>query len=434
MKIDSYFLLLIAFNQLITCNYDVYYNQFSIYFNREIKKINREVYLGDEAINNLLYNNIYSAINIGNKTNPIKLFLCFNNSDINIKLPSKYKNSLEKRKFIFPRTNKELNLSFLLSEQNNEKEGNISYLGLSLNNIDNNKLSFINQLKENKIIEKKIFSVLFKEKSITADSVSDGQILFGLFPHEMTSRYDEKLLNWISVQNEGIKGWEIKFDSVKYYNEESSLNIKTAEFDIGMNLIIGTEEYRNKIYELFFKKRIEDKLCKEEIFFNKRDNQFYIAYSCGYDLDVNDFPTLSFYSRDLNYSIVLDYYQLLCIFERKVFFKVVFKKKAENKKWILGRSFMEVYPLVFDVDNKRIGFYKVEISNDHPFILFLFIVGIFAIIFITVYRGRQMLKKENEQKENERKENIRDNIRGIKENHKNNDTNINNEKSKLKND
>ena len=78
MKIDSYFLLLIAFNQLITCNYDVYYNQFSIFFNREIKKINREVYLGDEAINNLLYNNIYSAINIGNKTNPIKLFLCFN--------------------------------------------------------------------------------------------------------------------------------------------------------------------------------------------------------------------------------------------------------------------------------------------------------------------------------------------------------------------
>ena len=434
MKIDSYFLLLIAFNQLITCNYDVYYNQFSIFFNREIKKINREVYLGDEAINNLLYNNIYSAINIGNKTNPIKLFLCFNNSDINIKLPSKYKNSLEKRKFIFPGTNKELNLSFLLSEPNNEKEGNNSYLGLSLNNIDNNKLNFINQLKENKIIEKKIFSVLFKEKSITADSVSDGQILFGLFPHEMTSRYDEKLLNWISVQNKGIKGWEIKFDSVKYYNEESSLNIKTAEFDIGMNLIIGTEEYRNKIYEQFFKKRIEDKLCKEEIFFNKRDNQFYIAYSCGYDLDVNDFPSLSFYSRDLNYSIVLDYYQLLCIFERKVFFKVVFKKKAENKKWILGRSFMEVYPLVFDVDNKRIGFYKVEINNDHPFILLLFIVGIFVIIFITVYRGRQMLKKENEQKENERKENIRNDIRGIKENSKNNDTNINNEKSKLKND
>ena len=75
----------------------------------------------------------------------------------------------------------------------------------------------------------------------------------------------------------------------------------------------------------------------------------------------------------MNYSIVLDYYQLLCIFERKIFFKVVFKKKAENKKWILGRSFMEVYPLVFDVDKKRIGFYKVEISNDHPFILFLFI-------------------------------------------------------------
>ena len=204
-----------------------------------------------------------------------------------------------------------------------------------------------------------------------------------------------------------------------------------VEFDIGMNLIVGPEEYRIKIYENFFKKQIEDKLCKEEIFFNKKDNQFYITYSCSMDLEVNDFPTLSFYNKNLNYSIVLDYYQLLCIFERKIYFKVVFKKKAENKKWIFGRAFMEIYPLVFDVDNKKIGFYKVELSTDHPLILTFFFVVVIIIIIITIYRGNQMMKKENEEKEKKQKKE-----KEIKADLKKDENNLNidNEKTKLKNE
>ena len=196
-------------------------------------------------------------------------------------------------------------------------------------NNDKNKLSFINQLKDNKIIEKRLFSVLFKERSITADSTFDGQILFGLYPHEMTSRYEEKTLNWIPLLNNGIEGWKLKFDSVKYHNDDSAFNVNEVEFDLGMNLIIGPEEYRIKIHENFFRKQIEEKMCKEEIFFNKRDNQFYITYSFGYNLEIDNFPNLKFYSKDLNYSLVLDYNQFLCIFERRIFFKVRFKKKLK---------------------------------------------------------------------------------------------------------
>ena len=124
----------------------------------------------------------------------------------------------------------------------------------------------------------------------------------------------------------------IKFDSIKYHKEEKSFNIKEVEFDIGLNLLIGPEEYRIKIYENFFKKQIENKICKEEIFFNKKDNQFYLTYSCDMDLEVNDFPSLSFYSKELNYSLIFDYPQLLTIFQKKVYFKVVFKRKDANKK------------------------------------------------------------------------------------------------------
>ena len=429
MKFDLIFLLLIALNHFILSDYEVYKNQFSIFFRREIKKINKEQNLGDEAINNLLYNKIYSQVNIGNNKIPTIIYLSFNNWDIKIISSSSIKNKEEKSLFTFPKSYQQLNLSYLSEEPNNDQSKNFSYLGLSLLHNDKNKFSFINQLKENKIIEKRIFSVLFKEKSITGDSVNDGQILFGLYPHEMTSRYNENDLKWVQIQDRDL--WQIQFDEVKFNNEENSISIKEVEFDIGMNLIVGPEEYRIKIYENFFKKQIEDKLCKEEIFFNKKDNQFYITYSCSMDLEVNDFPTLSFYNKNLNYSIVLDYYQLLCIFERKIYFKVVFKKKAENKKWIFGRSFMEIYPLVFDVDNKKIGFYKVELSTDHPLILTFFFVVVIIIIIITIYRGNQMMKKENEEKEKKQKEE-----KEIKADLKKDENNLNidNEKTKLKNE
>jgi len=426
MKINLMFLLLITFNPLIICDYDVYKNQFSIFFKRDFKKSKGEKHLGDEAINNLFYNSIYSIIYINNDRNPLSLFLSFNNSDIKIiSTPSK-KFPEEKATFTFLKSYQRLNLSFLLMEPNNDPNTNNSLLGLSLHNNDKNKFSFINQLKENKIIERRIFSVLYKENSITAESSNDGEILFGLFPHEMTSRYSEKDLNWVSIIDKDL--WKIKFDEVKFSGEENSISINEVEFDLGMNLILGPEEYRIKIYENFFKKQIESKLCKEEIFFNKRDNQFYITYSCEMDLEVEDFPTLSFYNKDLNYSIVLDYYQLLCIFERKIYFKVVFKKKVENKKWIFGRSFMEIYPLVFDVDNMKIGFYKVEFNMDHPFLLSFFLIMIIIIMAIAFYRGSELLKKENEEKKEKQKEKkeILEKEEKIKD--------IDNEKTKLKNE
>ena len=95
---------------------------------------------------------------------------------------------------------------------------------------------------------------------------------------------------------------------------------------------------------------------------------------------------------------------------------------------------MELYPLVFDVDNKRVGFYTVELSQEHPFILSFFIVTVIIIILMSVYRERQLLKKEKEEREKEQKDlnDIKD--KNIKDISNNDDNNINNEKSKLKNE
>jgi len=181
-------------------------------------------------------------------------------------------------------------------------------------------------------------------------------------------------------------------------------------------------------------------MCREEIFYNKKDNQFYITFSCSQYYDIEDFPTLSFYSKELNETLTMKYEQLLCMFKDRVFLKVVFKKNAENKKWIFGRAFMEVYPFVFDIDNKKIGYYKIKISESHPVFLFLFFILVISIFSWGLYRGTQTEKKQNIEISKEKKD---DDYRG--ENKKNNEcknepqeekynkTNNIDERNKLKN-
>ena len=410
---DKILILLIIKIIYIYCNYDIYRDQFSVYFNRAFNTFNNEKELSDESINYLLYNNIFSSIKIGKCKEPIYLFLTFNHTSINIfsfnylntisydKELSKNDIILKKDLIQFPKSDSLLDILFCLNIKDNnvnDKYDNNSYLGLGIKNEKNEK-SFINQLKQNNIIKKRIFSILYKENSITDYSQFDGQILFGLLPHEMTKRYNEKDLFWTSIidKSDNITDlkWTIKFDVIYYIEEIDSINIKEAEFDISFNLIIGPEEFREKILKTYFERFISEKICKEEILYNKKDNQFYFAYSCDQHYDIEDFPTLSFYSIDLNESFTMNYNQLLCVYKDKVYLKVVFKKNVENNKWILGRAFMEVFPLVFDVDNKKIGSYKIKINENHPVFLFLFFIFAFILFGIFFYKGLQFEKKQN---------------------------------------
>ena len=431
----------------IKCNYDIYRNQFSIYFNRAFDRYNKGKESNDNIINHLLYNQIFTKVNIGQTSSPIYLFLTFNHSEINIILPN-YLNSiaynkesiknnvlLMTNKIKFPKTEILLNLTFNLEIKENDNE-TLSYLGLNIQN--NNKNSFINQLKQNNIIIKKLFSILYKDYSLTADTEFEGQILFGLLPHEMSSRYNEKDLYWASIingnnninNNSNDINWKIKFDSVYYNEDNESLNTKIAEFDISLNLIIGPEEYRQKILKNYFEKFISAKLCKEEIFYNPKDGQFYYSYACEIQYDIEDFPTLSFYNKDLNETFIMNYQQLLCVFKNKVYLKVVFKKNVENQKWILGRGFMEFFPLIFDVDNKKIGYYKTQLSENHPTIVFIFFTIVISIFGIYFYKGLKYEKEQNKELVKRKKD---DNYLEEKNNKENNPENANKKNIKKEN-
>ena len=429
---ESILLIIIIYD--ISCDYNIYLNQFSIHFNRVFNKYSIEKEFGQNSVDHFLFNKIMSSIKIGKYPQLIYIFLVFNASSINI-TSSKYLNAIsfnkelyknnsiiQRDKIQFPKMETLLDLNFNLNinvTDLKEEKDQISYLGLKYSK---NKNSFINQLKENKIIINRIFTVLYKENSINDDTQFDGQILFGLLPHDLTSRYQEKDLFWTPINNQNKNEddliWEIKFDSIFYNNEEESIKVKEAEFDLNLNIIVGPEEYRQKIFNNYFERFIKQKLCKEEIMYNNLDKQFYIGYSCKHDFDIEDFPTLSFYSKDLNGTYTFNYNQLLCVFKDRVFLRIIFKKNGDNKKWILGRAFMELFPVVFDLDNNRIGLYKIQLDENHPLFVFIFLILVTSIFGGFFYKGIQIEKKEKLELAKTKKD---DDYKKEKENNDNNE-------------
>ena len=411
MNPDKIFLLIISlFLRFISCNLDLYQDLFSIPFYRAYKKFNKENNHNDECMNILIPNDIYSEIFVGESKNKIQLFYKFNSSNITINANNlfseeerqkKSNNILRNNKITFAPEVFLNNCTFINQRQIREEERsfNFSILGLDF---DENNLSIINQLKNQKIIKKRVFSVLYGEQSLYVSSKYDGQIIFGVFPHQISEKYDENILVWLPVtKNNNInQKWQSKFDKVIFYNEENSLNNIDFSIDLGLYLMIGPEELRQKFLENYFNELIKKKVCTEEYYFNKRDDTIYTFYSCSGDLDISNFPTLSFYMQGQLFKLTV--YNLLCDYKGMTFFKIIFKREKSDK-WVFGRSFMELFPTVFDVDNKKIGIYRVKLQENHP--IYVFILFFIVIVTLVGYSIKGMINERKMKNEYANKKN-----------------------------
>ena len=95
-------------------------------------------------------------------------------------------------------------------------------------------------------------NILYKDKSITDDQCLWPNFI-RIISHEMTLRYNENNLKLTPIKD---NTWKINFDLINFNNIEN-LNITEVEFDIGLNFMIGPEEYRQKIYKNYFRKYID---------------------------------------------------------------------------------------------------------------------------------------------------------------------------------
>ena len=383
----------------------------------------------DKYMEEIMYIHCFSKYSIGAPTQKIKFYYEINSyesiisEDYYLKIRSSSYECLDKKKcpkktsdlndynltdkdgylskeiFELNPTNKIENFIFILKPKGKTDSSTIeipNIIGLGLNpNINNKKnkneesLSFMEQLKRKNYIAKKIFTPLTGDDSIDEGRFYDGHILIGVLLHEVNPFYEEKDLKWISMKDNTKtpnRNWHINFDTVKYNNEIIKDSI--AILDLSLNAIIAPESFRQKLIKGFFKKHLDNKKCEENLFFNLKDEEHYIYYSCSNEAEFIEIPKLSFYSKALNETFELTFDTLFTKYKTKFFFNVIFRKRAQDN-WVLGQLFLNNYKFVFDTEEERIGYYKIKIQENHPYIAILSIVIAFVIFFI-IYLNRNI--------------------------------------------
>ena len=370
------------------------------------KKKKDEILTEENLMSNLIENEIYIEIKIGNPKQNIPLFLKLNqyptyiiSSQININIPkfdySKSKTFILKEDYeriyyncdfnkgkksedtfyLIDSNSKEIkieNFTFLLvTETKKEKEKISGEIGLKLSlPYSDENVNFINNMKNKKITQNYPFSIKYNNKNENI-----GEFTFGNYYHNFDQNYKEKdfKIMRVGIPKRDIQ-WQLLFHKININNELLSRNnIVDLSYEFG--LILGTFFYYNKMKEFYFNNYTND--CIEKLF----NNDNYIYFECNSKIDINKFPDLIFINDGFDFNFTFNGNDLFYKFKDKYYFQIIFQK-SPTVIWKFGKLFFKKYHIFFDKDNKIIGLYPYFFSYSNNFNYNWFIVIILSIIII----------------------------------------------------
>ena len=320
----------------------------------------------------------------------------------------------------------QINLVFnYLEEYNNISNNFCADFGFPLNKYLNKitSMTFIQQLKEQKIIDNYLITIEFK-------SNYEGFYHIGDFPHEFDKNNfkEYQLISTYSIPKNYLFQFQLSMNNIYILNNNKSefqLNPNKIYFNLELGVILGPKEFIIKINELFFNKYFENNICKNEIIRkNLYDPKFstimpknYYVISCEKNkkvdnifFDIKSFPSLNFYHKEMNFTFSLSYNEL---FEEKnnIYYFLIVDILSSDDEWQIGIPFFRKYQTTFNIDTRKIYFYNKNImliktnktNNNNKLILICFGLSL-VLAVITFILG----KKINEQRKL-RKNEIEDN-------------------------
>ena len=269
--------------------------------------------------------------------------------------------------------NKTFSNLFKFIKLENDKN-NFSFIGLQLPGVlTDNLLTFVKDLKENEIIDKYIFYILYNQSESKIEN-PNGVIFFGEYPHN-TKIFENKykINNFYEIKaasRNKLAYWDILFDEIYFSenisnNELNKIKYKQVELLGNKQLSIGTDEYQEYIQKNFFDEYIKLNICEQKIILNNTD---YIYYKCkkNNEFNIAKFPTLYFELKEINFNFSLDYNDLFFIHDEYIYFGIIFDsffKLKFDQRWKLGSALFKKYLFVFNQDSKTIGFYNNIINQ-----------------------------------------------------------------------
>ena len=169
-------------------------------------------------------------------------------------------------------------------------------------------------------------------------------------------------------------------------------------------MLYSTRNYKAIVDKEFFFQYTKKFKCKiQDVNIEKKSDQNDYIYYCDKDVDISKLKNLTFYNKNLNMTFEFDYNDLFELHDDKYYFLVLMRKNSDI--WFLGKPFFKKYQLIFNQDNKVIGFYdykKVIPSNVFFYlriILILILVIIIGYLFYYIIKNKFMKKKKNKAQE-----------------------------------
>ena len=273
------------------------------------------------------------------------------------------------------------NLTFILATKDDlKKKVPNAFIGLKIEDSSFvREQVLINQLKKNKLIKNNCFFINFDNKN-----ENKGEIIIGNYPHEYDKNYNEKYLHNTKVSDNN-NNWKIIIDKVLWKNVSLS-KVNQAKFLLDSGVIFGTDQLKEEIEVFFYQYQ---SICQLKIYY--KDSHIYFV--CNKDFDIKTFPEISFYSKDLNYTFILNYNDLFIKKEDFYYLLIVFGD-YQNDIWILGKPFLKKYNIIFDIDKKVVSYYSENAIKGKGSKILIWLI-IFILAFIIGSLGYLIYKKYN---------------------------------------
>ena len=266
-------------------------------------------------------------------------------------------------------------LNFFLASNIKYNSSGVLGLGISPNDKNCFHTGFIKNIKYRKLINLNDFFFDFINEN-------EGNLIIGNLPHIYNKKkYDIKQFQYMRVQVSKVNGqyFDINFENLTYGNNIISDQPFIGELSIENGLIRASRKFGIEIINIFFKKYLDNNLCKFNNFtigINKMS-----SFVCDEKINIKEF-------EDINFSIItkknvfcLNYQDVFKKFNGKYFFLIYFSLEFGDF-WELGEIFLKKYHMCFDQDNKRIGYYFNEKKNKDFFSISWFLVFLFFIIIL----------------------------------------------------
>ena len=151
---------------------------------------------------------------------------------------------------------------------------------------------------------------------------------------------------YITPQYEYYWGW----NCLEVHLNSDLLDIKQVQISPELGAIVLNSKYK-EIFKKLFQEKINEKKC----------NETYFGYYCNKDVNI-DIGELKFEIKRKGIKFSLNSKDLFMEYNNKLIFLIKFDARFEINIAKLGYPFLKKYDMIFNIDNRHMGFYNFKIK------------------------------------------------------------------------